>query len=135
MITYSYSITRQPKTITSPLSHCLWPPNLAGWWLTLKGPTLKVTWIFHHVELQDQIKNYTAIIMATKLSRVETCNEQLHSQCPWPPNLIGWWLTLKLSGLAKSCDKLKPIYLHYQISLLPLNLLKWWLNMTGCSSP
>ena len=31
LITWSCKITRKTKTITSPLSQCLWPPNLAGW--------------------------------------------------------------------------------------------------------
>ena len=25
------------KNIVSPLPQCLWPPNLAGWWLTMRG--------------------------------------------------------------------------------------------------
>ena len=28
---------KQPETILSPLPQSLWPPDLAGWWLTLKG--------------------------------------------------------------------------------------------------
>ena len=31
------NITSQIKTIVSPLPQSLWPPNLAGWWLTLSG--------------------------------------------------------------------------------------------------
>ena len=35
------------KTIISPLSKCLWTPNLAGWWLTLRGSypqSSMITW-------------------------------------------------------------------------------------------
>ena len=48
-------------------------------------------------------------------------------QCLWPPNLVGWWLTLSGShpsnhlthwsrGLARLHDKLKPLYFHYYIA-------------------
>ena len=30
-------ITWQPKIITSLLPQCLWPPNLASWWLAMMG--------------------------------------------------------------------------------------------------
>ena len=39
LITFSCKITWHTKTIISPLPLFLWPwpPNLAGWWLTLRG--------------------------------------------------------------------------------------------------
>ena len=30
-----YEIKEQSKNIISPLQQCLWPQNMAGWWLTL----------------------------------------------------------------------------------------------------
>ena len=30
-IMWHCKVTRQPKTIMSPLLECLWPQNLAGW--------------------------------------------------------------------------------------------------------
>ena len=36
-VTWSCEITWLVKTIISPLTKCLWPPNLVGWWLTLSG--------------------------------------------------------------------------------------------------
>ena len=41
-------------------------------------------------------------------------------QCLWPPNFSGWWLNLQellpikswSCGLARSFDRLKPLYLH-----------------------
>ena len=35
-MTWSYELTRQSKTIISLLAHCLWPPNLASWWLAMR---------------------------------------------------------------------------------------------------
>ena len=37
LIACSYKITYQTKTIISPLPQYLWPPNLAGLWLTSRG--------------------------------------------------------------------------------------------------
>ena len=37
LMKYSYKITLQTTNIVSPLTQCLMPPNLAGWWLTIKG--------------------------------------------------------------------------------------------------
>ena len=36
----------QTKTIVSPLSKCLWPPNLAEWWLMFRGLCSKSYMIF-----------------------------------------------------------------------------------------
>ena len=36
LITKSCKIKWQTKTITSSMPQCLWPPNLARWWLSLK---------------------------------------------------------------------------------------------------
>ena len=40
LITWSCKITRHTKIIIAPLQQCLWPPNLAGWQLTLTGSCL-----------------------------------------------------------------------------------------------
>ena len=37
LITWSCEIKWQTKTVTSPLTQCLGPSNLAGWWLALWG--------------------------------------------------------------------------------------------------
>ena len=37
LILWSCEIIWQTKTIISLIPQCLWPPNLAGWWLTLSG--------------------------------------------------------------------------------------------------
>ena len=34
LITRYCDIKWQTKSIISPISQCLWPPNLVGWWLT-----------------------------------------------------------------------------------------------------
>ena len=36
-VTWSCKITWQTKIIISALPQCLWSPNLASWWLTLRG--------------------------------------------------------------------------------------------------
>ena len=37
LIVWSCQITWQTKSIISPIPQCLWPPNLAGWYLILRG--------------------------------------------------------------------------------------------------
>ena len=49
--TFTHKATRpmvkwQTKTIISPRSKCLWPPNLAEWWLTFRGFWSKSYMIF-----------------------------------------------------------------------------------------
>ena len=45
LIARSCKITWQTKTIISPLPWCLWPPDLAGVWLTMRGshPYIQMT--------------------------------------------------------------------------------------------
>ena len=46
----SYLILQdQFKNILCSLPQCLLSPNLAGWWLTLRGLSPKVTWAVDHV--------------------------------------------------------------------------------------
>ena len=52
-LTWSSKITRQTKTIISPLPQCLWPSNLTRWWLTLSAFYHKVTWPYNHMVLGD----------------------------------------------------------------------------------
>ena len=78
---------------------------------------LPPTWSFGYVVLQDQwpTKNITSRL----------------PECSWPPKLAGWWLTFLIwsyplrshylisyltlwsRDLARSCENLKPSYLHY----------------------
>ena len=37
LITWSFKITWQTKTIISLLTYWLWPPNLTGWWLNSRS--------------------------------------------------------------------------------------------------
>ena len=37
LIMWSCKITWQTKIIISSLPQCLWPPNLASWWLAMRG--------------------------------------------------------------------------------------------------
>ena len=47
---WSYEITWKIKNI-SPIPLCLWPPNLAGCWLSLSNSQLKVNQLFGHIAL------------------------------------------------------------------------------------
>ena len=64
LITWSFQITLQTRTIIYPLQQCLWPLNLAGWWLNMKS--------FH----RDHMTNWNHYILSvtlpstTKLDRV-----------------------------------------------------------------
>ena len=45
LIMWFWKITWQIKTITFALLQCLWPPNIAGWWLSMRNShPFKVTW-------------------------------------------------------------------------------------------
>ena len=76
LITWSCDITWQDKVITSPLPQCLWPWNLVGWWLILKGsktgslqhPDLGV--LQSHVADEDHYFSTSRVPMASKLDRM-----------------------------------------------------------------
>ena len=97
------------KNVISPLLQRLSPPKWAGWWLTLRDSTHKVTWPFDHVISRDHV------------------TDKIHynppPQCLWPPKWAGWrptWrgsysefhMTLWSRDLAKLCGKLKALHLH-----------------------
>ena len=81
LITSSCEIMWQTRTIISPISRCLSPPNLIGWWLTLSSS---------HPKLLDPLVTwFCKITWQTK-----TISPPL-TQSLWPSNLAGWWLTLR----------------------------------------
>ena len=45
----------------SPLPHNLWLPNLAEWWLDIRAPTNKITWLFD--QLLCEIRWHNKIII------------------------------------------------------------------------
>ena len=60
LITWSCKIVRKAKTIISSLAQCLWPPNLAGWWLTLMDSCLWIPttlWSRGLVKLRENLKS------------------------------------------------------------------------------
>ena len=65
LITWSCEILWQTKTITYLIPQWLWPPNLAGWWLTL------TLWSHGLARLWDQLKPL-----------------YLHKHCLLPPNVF-----------------------------------------------
>ena len=58
-------------------------------------------------------------------------------QCLWPSNLVEWWLTERESHqtfwsrhLARSCDKIRPLYLLYH-NTYDHQTAGWWLTERG----
>ena len=108
----------ETKTIISPLPQCLWPPNVVS--------SHNVTIPFGHVVLRDHATNWnhmttTTVPMATTLGRMVT-------NLKW---ILPIMLTLPFGPVVfqRSCEKLKPLYLHYhsvcghQTWFLPIMLL------------
>ena len=81
LITSSCEIMWQTRTIISPISRCLSPPNLIGWWLTLSSshPKLLDPWVTWFCKITWQTKTISPPL----------------TQSLWPSNLAGWWLTLR----------------------------------------
>ena len=108
------------KNFISLLSQGLWTPNLAGWWLTMRGPHPQ-----NHVTLQyrGHVTNNKRCIstftrpMDPKLSQFET-REPLPTKSR--DTSITW-----LGG------KSKTFYLHIHKLHGPQNLVGCWLRMRG----
>ena len=64
------------SNILSPLPQCLWPPNLALWWYTMRS--CKVTWCYNSCEVTQQIKCVIS---------------------PFPPYMERWWITMGLPSI------------------------------------
>ena len=108
LVLCSLEITWQTKTFKSTLPRCLLLPNLAGVWLTMRGPTHKVTWLFDHVILQDHVTNlkhlnYHDIYVHTTLQEDDLSWTASIRKVVWSYN--------HLVGLARSHDRPKT-YLH-----------------------
>ena len=94
LITWSCKVMWQAKTIISLLPDCLWPPNFAGWYLTLTGfyPQSHVNLWSRGLERSWDKLNYISTItvpMATSLGRMVTYFEQLLTIKSFNP-LITW---------------------------------------------
>ena len=85
LITWSYEITWQTKTIICPLPQYLWQPNLPGWRLALSGSYHKVTWPLARWSYLDHmtiwklcISTFTRLMAITGLvSKGLTCHQFL----------------------------------------------------------
>ena len=117
LIICSYKITWQTKTIISQRLECLWSPNMVGWWLTLRAPNCKVNWPLNplNCSITWQILNHyistnagpMKIIFSRGLARSW---ENLKLKHSYPLS----HMILRSFGITRSCDKLKPFYLHYR---------------------
>ena len=80
LVIRSCEILLQTKTTIAPLPECLWPPNSARWWLTMKG-----SFLFSHMtlniwscEVTRQINiSTTTMSMVIRLAWMVTYNEEL----------------------------------------------------------
>ena len=115
-------ITWQPKIIIFPLPQCLWPTNLASWWLVMRGSIQNVTPTFDHVVLRDHVTNwnhYISIIrvpMAIKINMIVTSLDGLLPVKSHKP-LITW--------SSKITWQTKIIIFSLQQCLWPLNFARW----------
>ena len=86
------------KKVIFPVPQCLWPPNVAGCWLTpsvsLMSHDPLITW--------SSVTNENHYIFTTTM--------------PMVTKLAGWWLNMSGShhGLVRSCDILNTLYLLLQ---------------------
>ena len=82
LITWSCEIIWQTKSIISPVPQYLWPQNLVGWWLTLRGSyrySHLTFWLCGLAWSRDKLKPYLYYYntMVTKLGKVVTYHEEL----------------------------------------------------------
>ena len=112
LIMQSYEITWQIRNVISPLPQCLKPPDLAVWWLRVRGfhPHSRTTIIKSHdlylvtnVRSRDKLEktpNFTRF-MTTKLGRMVASGRRFVTQMPsrhWPlfVNVSIIWITVVL---------------------------------------
>ena len=105
----NHVVTWQIKNVISLLSQGLWIPNLAGWWLWMKGPHPQ-----SHLTYQphDHVTNQKRYI--STFTR------------PMEPHLTGWWL--KVRGLLaqsymtlQSCDHMTNKKRYVSIFTKPMD--------------
>ena len=107
--------------------------------ITLTTWFCEITW--HTISIYIST---TTAPMTTRLGRVVINFKRLLGKCLWPPDLAGWWLTLRGSwvlslmtleprGRTRSLAKLKLLYLYYH-SLWSPYLAGWWPTMRGFHS-
>ena len=121
-------ITWQTRVITFPLAHfhfhCLWPPNLVGWWLTPHERLLLI-------KLRDPL-----VTRSWKITWQTKAIISWLTKCLLTTNLVGWWLTARnshpishmtfwLHDQREVTWYLTNLYLSQR--LWPLNLTESWL--------
>lgn len=109
LIRWSRNITSQTKTIIFAWPQCMWPPNLAGWWLTSKDSfTLSLISSMSRglARSRDKLKTFNYEKLNYKLGRVVTNNEGLQPIKSYDPSFM------------RSCEVTR--HFKYVISPLPL---------------
>ena len=110
MTTKSFKITWQTENLTYPLPSCLWPQNVAVWWLTLRGSYshyYSILWSRGLARLRYKLKPLYLFYhnaYSHRIDRTVTYLERLYSQ---------YYSNLWLCGFKRWGDKLKPLYPKY----------------------
>ena len=131
--TWSHEVTWQIKSLISPITKSLWPPNLTGRWLMMRKLFHNVTWPSDYVVTWSHVTNaklnisFSKRYMIIKLCRV-VANDEGNSSIVSQDSLtmksteVMWQTKNKFSSLAQR--------------LWPPNLARWRLimshNVTWC---
>ena len=95
MIRWSFELTWHTKIIMSPITNCLWLPNVAGLWLNLRSsyPCYLGLWSRGLARSRDKLKSQC----------LHYHNDYTHQT----------WQDFNLPCVGRSREKLKILYLHY----------------------
>ena len=118
LIKWSCETTWQNIITISPLSKCLWLPDLARWW-----PSLMCSRLWTHITLRPR----DLVRSRDNLKSLYHHYHSVYGHQTWPDGnepLMGSCLKNHMtlssrdiiwpSDHVRSCDKLKSLYLHYQ---------------------
>ena len=118
----NHVVTWHIKNLVSPLSQRLWTPNLASWWLKMRGPNPKdhvTIWYRGYVTNQKRYVSTFTRPMDPKLSRVITYDMET------PP------AKSRDTSITWSSEKSKMFCLHIHKVYGPQNLVRCWFRMRG----
>ena len=109
-VTYFCEVTWYIKYFTSLFAIDHWPPNMASWWLTVRGfhPRIHITlsvWV--HQRSRDKLKNlhHTNAYSSKTYQGGDILQEAHTHKFAWPFNVVVIWGQM---------TKLNALYLHLQ---------------------
>ena len=110
LVKWYCKIRWQTKTVISPLLHCLWPRNVAGWWLTMRGSqSYRQMTLWSHPLARSCDKKKSLYHFHIPYSHRTWKYGDLTYVAPNQWSYPKFWPR----GLTTSRDKVKPVYLHY----------------------